>query len=425
MVTSTLLCQVGGLNDVDGMVWELPAPYDKYLLISWYHDTQYASDEYGCTSLPNIFHIWLVDETQLTGQTPPNVPHINVFGTECTPWVVFRTLQFIARQGKFYLLLGGYDYSDKRKFLSLIDITNITSPVIIKTIKDDTGTGDWWNKLFATYNPDRDEFIYIDITGNVRRLLFSAFLNATKFTDGEVVKATGINPALEGVFSWDSQYMLVRIVQYVATGTPQKYFGLYDRKNGTLTDISAFDFNHVMAKYALKYTMSGTTLASIDLIDKSTRTVSKTLTLNIANIGEPYNPMDLGDGIILIGHVGGTTIAIIKYDGSYYTYTSPIPMFNGRYRKGNVYAFKHYSGAMTTGELYKITLDVFYYVKPTTSPDTFQLVDQTGSPVANKTIYLVQDFGDDAFSDGYTTVTTDANGYFKVPYGVWRVAGVF
>jgi len=69
MVSSTLLCQVGGLNDVDGMVWELPAPYDKYLLISWYHDQNYGSDEYGCTSTPNIFHIWLVDETQLTGQT--------------------------------------------------------------------------------------------------------------------------------------------------------------------------------------------------------------------------------------------------------------------------------------------------------------------------------------------------------------------
>jgi len=321
--------------------------------------------------------------------------------------------------------LGGYDYSDKRKFLSLIDITDPTKPSVVKTIKDDTGAGDWWNKLFATYNPDRDEFIYVDISGNVRRLLFSAFLNATKFTDGEVVKATGINPALEGVFSWDSQYMLVRVVQYVSTGTPQKYFGLYDRKNGTLTDISAFDFNHVMAKYALKYTMSGTTLTSIDLIDKSTRTVSKTLTLNIANIGEPYDPMDLGDGIILIGNRGGTTIAIIKYDGSYYTYTSPIPMYQGRYRKGSVYVFKHYSGILTTGELYKITLDAFYYVKPTTSPDTFQLVDQKGNPVANKTIYLVQDFGNDAFSDGYTTVTTDANGYFKVPYGVWRIAGVF
>jgi hypothetical protein len=85
---------------------------------------------------------------------------------------------------------------------------------------------------------------------------------------------------------------------------------------------------------------------------------------------------------------------------------------------------KHYSDILTTGELYKITLDTFYYVKPTTLPDTFQLVDQNGNPVANKTIYLVQDFGD-AYNDGYTTVTTDANGYFKVPYGVWRIAGVF
>jgi len=424
MVSSTLLCQVGGLNDVDGMVWELPAPYDKYLLISWYHDTQYGSDEYGCRSLPNIFHIWLLDETQLTGQTPPNVPHINVFGQECHPYVLFRTLQFIARQGKFYLLLGGYDYSDKRKFLSLIDITNITSPVVVKTIKDDTGTGDWWNQTRAVYNPDRDELIYVDITGNVRRLSFSAFLNATKFSDGEVIKATGINPAVLGAFAWDSQYILVRVDQYVSTGTPQQYFGLYDRKNGTLTDISAFSFDHIMAKYALKHTMSGTTLASIDLIDKSTRTVSKTLTLNIQNIGSPYDPMDLGDGIILIGNRGGTAIAIIKYDGSYYVYTSPIPMYQGRYRKGSVYALKHYSDILTTGELYKITLDTFYYVKPTTSPDTFQLVDQNGNPVANKTIYLVQDFGD-AFSDGYTTVTTDANGYFKVPYGVWRIAGVF
>ena len=421
MVSSTLLCQVGGLNDIDGVTWTLPAPYDKYLYVGWYHDLNYNQDEYGCTSLPNIFHIWLLDETQLTGQTYPNIPHINLFGQECTPWVVFRTLHFMARQEKFYLFLGGYDYSDKRKFMSLVDITDPTKPSVVKTIKDDTGTGDWWNNLMAVYNPDRDEFIYIDISGNVRRLSFSAFLNATKFTDGEVVKATGLSSAIEGVYAWNSDYMLIKVSQY---GTANKYYGLYHRKNGTVTDISAFDFDDIASKYALKYNISDGALTSIDLIDKSTRTVSKTLTLNISGVNNKYINPDLGDGILFIGNRGDTVIAVIKYDGSYYIYTSPVKLYQASYRKGNIYTFEHYSNIATTGKLYKITLDVFYYVKPTTSPDVFQLVDQNGNPVANKTIYLIQDYGW-SLNDGYTTVTTDANGYFKVPYGVWRIAGVF
>jgi len=421
MVTSTLLCQVGGLNDIEGQTWPLPAPYDKYLYVGWYHDLNYSQDEYGCTSLPNIFHIWLVDETQLTGQTYPNIPHINVFGQECNPWVVFRTLHFIARQGKFYLFLGGYDYSDKRKFMSLIDITNITSPVIVKTIKDDTGTGDWWNELEAMYNPDRDEFVYIDITGKIRRLSFLAFLNATKFSDGEIVKDTGLNPAIVGAHAWDSDYIIMLIGQY---GTTNRYYGLYNRKNGTITDITPFDLSDIVSKYALKYNISNNVLTSIDLIDKSTRTLAKTLTVNISGVPDNFFSADLGDGILFMGNKGSTVIAIIKYDGSVYQYTSPVKLYRASYRKGNVYTFEHYSGISTTGKVYRITLDVFYYVKPTTSPDTFQLVDQTGSPVANKTVYLIQDFGLN-LNDGYTTVTTDANGYFKVPYGVWRIAGVF
>jgi len=421
MVTSTFLCQVGGLNDVDPLPFPLPAPYDNYLLIFWYHDTQYASDEYGCRSLPNIFHTWLVDETQLTGQTPPNVPHINVFGQECTPWVMHRTINFLARQGKFYLLYGGYDYTDKRKFLSLIDITNITSPVVVNTIKDDTGTGDWWNLLQAVYNPDRDEFVYGDITGKVRVLSFQAFLNATKFSDGVVVKDTAISNAIVHILGWDSDNFIMKIYAYGGTTT---YYGLYDRKNGTVTDISIPEIHFVLAKYGVKYNMSGSTLASIDLVNKSTRSLEKTLNVNLANVNYTHNPVDIGDGIMVLGSQGSTVIAIVKYDGSIYQYTSPVKLYNPFYRKGNIYAFEHYSGISTTGKLYKITLDAFYYVKPTTSPDTFQLVDQTGSPVANKTVYLIQDYGLN-FSDGYTTVTTDANGYFKVPYGVWRVAGVF
>lgn len=420
MVTETKLAQVAGLNDVEGFIYPLPKPLDKYIYVFWYHDIQYASDEYGCTTLPNIFHHWLVDVTQLTEQTPPNVPHINLFGSECTPYVYFRQVQFFQRQGKLYMLLGGYEYGSYVKIAALIDITNPANPVVVKVLKDTQGSS-WWNSHKPLYFPARDEILLVSLNGIGRACKFDQFLNATDFTSCPQIFSTGFSSAVDGfIANFTEDKVYIAVSDY---NTQNTYRAIYDA-TGTVTTITQ-SIGQVNAKYALVFVVSGGNVTRIDLVDKSTLSVVSSINVNMPF--SEYYAIDIGDGAMFLFN-GTSKIYIIKYTGEVYEYTLSQAYYGAGYISGSFYAFKHVSDIRTSGEIYRITIDNYYYVERDPNDPTgktFILKDKAGNPVPNKTIVIAKHpciLG----VDGYVTATTDASGKFTLPsYGVFVIAGVF
>ena len=109
----------------------------NYVFIAWYHDLNYQYDEYGCKQLPNIFHNWIVKVEKLR---QGSLEHVNVFGKECTPYVLWNFVglwlaAFLpGYENRNLLVIGGYDYSDYRSRLFIIDVTNPENPRHVKTI---------------------------------------------------------------------------------------------------------------------------------------------------------------------------------------------------------------------------------------------------------------------------------------------------
>jgi len=423
MVSSKLLCRVDTATDVEAFAINFPKPYDKYLLAFWYRDVSYGSDSFGCTTLPNIFHWWILDKTQLTGQTGTAVPHYNLFGNECRAEVLFANAQFFMRSG-LKLLTSGYVYGGNyQKFVALFDLSDPTKPTLIKELLDvSTPAGGYWNLLRALYHPPTDEIYVLSINGDVRYAKYTDFLNATDFSSLTLVGNLGFSPATGGILPFSSGKLMVNASQYGGTGV---WNGLLDVSTKTLTRYTSLDAyqGHVSGrKYLLGLKISNNTLTGIDVIDKTNMSVLRSLTLNIALASQ--NPwIDLGDYLAQIVIDGKTFRVINLTDGSYFDIILPYPMFGSNLIAGKIYGFNWVSGINTTGELYELTLDAYYYLDYDPTTKKAVLKDQAGSPVPNKTVIISKLFAPsrDSGFEKDVTKTSDASGVIDLS----DISGVF
>ncbi|HWO70251.1 MAG TPA: Ig-like domain-containing protein [Actinomycetota bacterium] len=411
MVTTRLLYRVDNATDIEAYVINLPKPYDRYQVVFWYRDTTYGSDSFGCTSIPNIFHWWVLDKTQLNGQVSTNIPHVNLFGDECRAEVLFRGVQFFMRNG-LKMLVSGYTYGTYRKFAALFDMSNPLTPSLIKKLED-VGTGSWWNKHKAAYVPRTDEIYVLSLNGDVRYARYNDFINATDFSSLSLVGNIGLTNATDGLYLFDDTRLIV--TAYAQLNLANKWFGFVDVTTKTLTrnttlETSVVIFN--MGKYTLGLTISGGVLTRIDVYDK-TPSLLRTYTVNM----QIYTMIDLGDyvGIVLSDR---RTIRVFNLtDGTYFDITLPEPIFGLSMNiGGRIYGFKWVSDINTTGELYEITLDSYYYLDYDPATKRAVLRDQAGNPVPNKTVYvsMVDNLAESQSMSRSIAMVTDANGVLDI-----------
>jgi hypothetical protein len=421
MVSEKLLCRVDNATDIEAFVVRFPKPLDKYLFVFWYRDTTYTSDSFGCTSIPNIFHFWILDEGQLAGQTGTAIPHINLTGNECNPHVFFRGLQFFWRNG-LKLMISGYVYGGSYpKFISIYDVSDPAKPKLEKELRDGSPTaGNWWNYLAAIYLPSTDEVWFGDINGSIYYAKYDFFLILEHFQDAPKL-ITGTFTSAQIHFDWlGGSILLLRVTDYSTNTT--KFYKI-DASAKTYTDeTTTFSGYNGVAnghRYVFAWKTSGSTITKFDIYSKPDLELVDSLSVNITTTRVHYIT-DLYDYIMVVDV--DRIVLVNLADGSVTAIPYTRNLYQAQLYTPHIYGFNWVNDINTTGELYKLTLDYYYTVTydPTTKKATIK--DQAGNPLANATVYLA-DVSNESFqsADGVITLTTDANGVIDLSKYAGRV----
>jgi len=394
---------------------------ERYAVLAWYRDLSYASDEYGCTTIPNIFHLWIVDLSQLSGQTPPNVPHINVLGSECTPhWMWSNYPYNIAyKGGKRYLILGGGRYvsgSNIVKRLVIVDITNIAAPSVVKVLED-TATYSAPNDI--AYDDATDKVCVVTSDAVFRCDTLDNILNYPATADLRSIPAVSTRPSVSNVVKVGTKYMFIWDD------------AIYNLDTGSITT-SPFPAgtDHVFTSNNYVIVLIASTAdrrnkTAIEVRDPDTLSLIRTINFPSPFFVDPswnYSLSVEKDSIILIGgDSSGSRFMIIDIQsGSVTTGTLPQNIWTNynpirmKYRGGYL-VWERASPA--TGRLLHLLPDSFVNIVYDSANRRVQLLDQLGNPIASKTTYIriLRATGTARLLSGTLIQrTSDANGYIDI-----------
>lgn len=420
MVSANVLATITNATDNDP-----PGPFlidDRYAVLAWYRDSSYTSDEYGCTSIPNIFHIWLIDLTQLAGQTPPNVPHINVLGSECTPhWMWSNYPYNIAyKGGKRYLILGGGRYvssSNIVRRLVIVDITNIAAPSVVKVLED---TQSYGSPNDVVYDDQTDKICVQTSDAVFRCDTLSNILNYPVTATLRDIPAVSTRPAVSGAIA--------------KVGTRYVYIwgdAVYDLDTGYIQTSpfpSNVDFVYTSDNYVVVLLASTTDTRNkvgVEIRDPDMLSIIKTINFPSLFFVDPSWNLGLSvekDSIILIGgDSSGSRFMIIDIQsGSVTTGTLPQNIWTNYYLvrmkyRGGYLVWERASPA--TGRLLHLLPDSFVNIVYDSANRRVQLLDQLGNPIASKTTYIriLRATGTARLLSGTLIQrTSDVNGYISI-----------
>jgi len=384
------LARISNATDIDpnGKLISLAAlGYPNWVLITWYRDVTYGNDEYGCTSLPSIFHVWLVDLMQLNGQTPPNVPHVNLLGQECVDHWAWGSIVMFVRQGRKYIALGGGKYTGASRIIArlvIVDVTDIQNPQVVKTLEDDADRG-FSNDVL--YCPDSDRFFTQTSDWALRTGTWDEVINASTMKDLAVVKtySGGVytklidrKTALVGVKgSWDVLDMVnAQVVQTLAIDawtvirTSTGVFALIEDDNRNITAIEKYD------------------PSTFELVD------TFTLPSPIAPPNPPWGRGIFGvkdyiyilqESTFYIVDMANKTVNSISLPSALCSALSEVP-YDGKL----IVTEEGDSASQSNGWIALLEFDDYVYAKydPTTRKIT--IVDKAGNAIANHTVNIAQ-----------------------------------
>lgn len=395
---------------------------ERYAVLAWYRDLSYASDEYGCTSIPNIFHLWLVDLTQLAGQTPPNVPHVNIFGTECVPHWQWHNYSYniATKQNKRYLLFGGGRYASASviyRRLVIADITNPTSPAIAKLLED-TGTYGAPNDI--AYDDATDKVCVVTSDAVFRCDTLDNILNYPATANLRSIPAVSTRPSVRGVVKVGTKYMFIW------------NDAIYNLDTGSITtspfpagtDHVTTSNNYVIVLIAS--TQDRRNKTAIEVRDPDTLSLIKTINISPPFFVDPdwnYSLSVEKDTVILLGSdntsgkfavidIPSSTVTTGSLPQRIWTNINPIRM---KYRGG--YLVWGNPGSVDRGNLKLLLPDSSVNIIYDSANKRVRLLDLANNPVANRTAYIrtLRATGQTRLISGNLVQrTSDANGYIDI-----------
>ena len=417
MVSNTRLARISSADDIDlnqNMISLGAIGYPNWVVFSWYRDVSYANDEYGCTAVPNIFHLWAVNLEELNGQTPPNVPHVNLLGSECTPHWVWGNILAFARNGHKYIAVGGGRCTGSSMIaprIVIIDVSDITNPDVVKTLED-SGTRGANN--YIAYCPDSDAF-YVQTSDNVLR----------RGTFDEVVSASSLTELTE-VKSYSEHRDIIPVSLSKALICSGSECDVLDMVSGSIVDTFTKDSGlWVQGAKNLFFMVfdSSRNVIGVRKYDPDTLTVLDTYTLT-ESIPSPdpnwARAIHVSGDIIL--YVVGNTMYVINFANKQVSTktlpigvgaTTPIPVYNGKlvmFEVGD-------SHAHTNGWLDLVELDDYIYIVYDSANRRIRVVDKNGNPVANRTVYIAEVVPSTWIVRGIRPIgsrTTDQDGYVDI-----------
>jgi hypothetical protein len=386
MVSVSTLATVTNATDNDP--WLYVMPDGEYLAIMWYRDVTYGGDDYGCTTPPNIFHLWLVRIADLAGQTPPNVPHVNLLGVECVSHWTWSEVPFIyaRRSGRDLLLITGGRYvggSNIVKRLAVVDITNRSSPQVLKILEDTASIG-FRGDMVYDMNTDR---LCVQTSDNVLRC--DTLANILGYPAGATLR------------SIPSVATLSQQVALMPAGS--RYAQLHETRQ--LLDMDTLTLSSYPAdmtqpcdsgvKYCVELIKDASNnITGVKVRDNDTLTLIRTISLP-STIPAPSPLWNIGrismGSLYYIGAAGN--FALIDLDtGSVTQGTLPITLWYAHSKNrvlpgGKIIAFRG-GGSPATGDIVAITPDSAINIVYDRVARKIYLRDLAGNPVANRTALL-------------------------------------
>jgi len=370
-----------------------------YVFFAWYHDVDYDSDEYGCTSLPNIFHRWLMKLDDLRAGKDT---HINL-GEECSNFVVLATAYVPQRKE---LWLGGYRYTgpdNGHPRLEIWDVSSPVSPVLKKALELST-SGD--HPRVIPYVSTKHNVvilgILLDNTPQGRVCSIDEVFGANSLD--ELPSAT---PAPLWVYPLDEDSVTMAHdgARYKCT------LPGYECTEISVSDIACACMVDVGDYYALMY--SGDTNVMVDFYDKNLNLV-KTIDTGISKASCSEYP--IGKNKLLI--ISGTSWAIVDINGVVASGSLSLPCLQGSITPDGTIICSHKGTG--EGSIYELVPDTHY--KIVKDENGVKIVDKNGNPVANADVLVgeikssCQSWRSHAliFNAKHITRKTNSNGYIDL-----------
>jgi len=411
MPTSTLIkqiCTVDDDCDINSPPLDLSVIGIDKTFIHWYHDVSYGSDEYGCTSLPNIFHVWLIDR---------NGNHVNVTGNECTPYWGWGRLKSLYYDGsKWYILWAGVRYTSANTgypFIMVIDLSNPDSPST--TILQGSSTISSPSNIIV--NIQNGKVVYSQHNSAAYIFDFNDLLTASSLDD-VLANAIAIN---------------VGVGHHIGLLGSDKIVIVDNNRNWYIYDYSGTQlYNGTLSAYPdapIPIYYQGTQAVWVWRIDQSSATIIKDDGTTVTKSVTAYTGDTWKFGVYAIGVK--MFIAIepagegILYDPINDVMTTGIPVDCPIISFGKPNNMVCVDKIVGYANFKKFVPDSYFIVSVNGNKVT--VTDSAGNPLSGKTVYMWKLTALTNLYAGidntYQTATTDANGQVTIPFsGVVAIA---
>jgi len=373
------LVSISTLDDVEIMsgIHLLRGLPEEILFLGWYHDVHYGNDEYGCTSVPNIFHNWLVKRSDLeAGQ----LTHVNALGSECTDFVAGR-IEYIP--DKKLLILGGYRYTSTGAGYPKVIFIDVTDPENPSVLKEIEYPSEYTGSPYATplYNP-KHNLLFIGV-----HKAFKVYYDTLE----NVMNVTSIDQIPNSIDGYYIVYPLDedRILMMSSGNTLDGYdivnqqiislgweFGISFRTPNYLVYVYKDANNHVIVRF-------------VNLSDLSIANEYNTNSEVSGWVHDYVTIIGAGDKVIVINAESNELFVVDPDNGIEYSTTLPEQcVWGARTDDGIIYCTHLYTGK---GDIKKFEADQYY--KVSIQGATVCVTDKDGNPLANKPVYVSDIYG--------------------------------
>jgi len=388
-------------SDIEGGIIWVPGvnPDDEMIAIMWNSEANYGSDPYGCTSAPNIYHHWLVKKSDIDAGGSYPVPHVNLRGTECSDkWG--NVFAYIPK--KRWLYESGFKGTSCSgpKFFTIYDITNPSSPKIIKDFEGASTSNCGF--YYAYYAEEVDKWLLIDYdTGQAKIATTDQLLNATSW---DQLPNAPANPTKGACITVGGSKIICGGV-------------IYDLKANITSTFPDEKLIGASLNYVITLASGWNQNLTIKWYKKTDLTLAYTQTVNL--VLPPWYPFVIPelDSVIIIPGFNGTSdnIYLLKPDGTLISFTLPRSV-----EMRLQIRFKGFYLVVTRDGYFSYLLpDLYFMINK--EAGKYVLRDMNNNPVSNKSVVICEqssiahlDFEGYGY-DGCTTVTTDANGVIPIP----------
>ncbi|MCD6418471.1 hypothetical protein J7M00_06795 [bacterium] len=374
MVQVVKLLQLSNISDIEvsSGIKILKINGEEWVFFGWYHDTQYGSDEYGCTSTPNIFHNWLMKRSDLeAGKTD----HINITGSECNSFITLGVQYLPSRK---WLMVHGYTYTSGGTGyprLAIYDVSDPNNPQVVKDIQSSSSVSSVFTH--ALYNEKHDK-ILISWKPTLKLYYgsFNDLLNASKIEDlPNVIDGYDVFYSID-----DDRVIVCDNAHFPSTCYIMDLDTMQIETSGINLDLPKTR----TINYLVTLAKSDSNNIVVQFRSLNDLSVIKSYDLGVSWGSKTPQPMPIGDDVAVFDFSNSKIHVVNKDNGLVQTIDLPKVCVEGDISNDGTIICADFN--MAGNSINKLVADIYY--KVIFNGASVCIEDNQGQPLANKNIYV-------------------------------------